>query len=215
MATALALAMLLVACEEEKKEAEEEAPPPKSANELYQEITKILDPLRAKLDADQGMGKAALDPLVAEARTARQKMNAEPNGKEALARFTQDVDGLIRTARQKERWMPVIKMCELYDILEPGNSKTGRMIEMAERQINRPKVRIKGFVDDMQANDTYVFLEVKVPDAEWFAPDPVREGDEFLDPPYTLRFQEIIGRNKGIRLEYLAVKGDTFDIMKD
>ena len=40
----------------------------------------------------------------------------------------------------------------------------------------------------------------------------MREGEEFLDPPHTLRLAEIIGNNSGIRLEYLAIEGDTFDV---
>jgi len=46
----------------------------------------------------------------------------------------------------------------------------------------------------------------------WVFEKRVRVGEEFLDPPHTLRLVEILGKNRGVRLEYMAVEGFTFDV---
>jgi hypothetical protein len=212
--------LLFPACtkkEEVKVEVKQpEAPPPRipTPDEIYNEIRPTIQPYVDVINGGQpapGYAPAVLDGL----RTAKNRHMTTDNGKMALSRLTRDVEDVIKVARENKFWKIVLGTCECYEVLEPGNVRTQRYIDEANLQLSRPKVKIKGFFDDKETKDIYVFIDAEIRGIDEVKQFRIREGEEFLDPPHTLRFVEILGNNKGIRLEYLAIEGDTFDVMKN
>jgi len=205
--------LLLPACEKEAPPPPPESapPPPPSVEDIYREVSPLLQPLRDRV-IGAPTDEMAYQKMLADLRGAKGKHQGTDNGKEAMARLATEIDGIITQARTQEFWGIVARGCEVFEILQPGNIKTKRYAEMAAKELARPRVRVKGFHEDKATNETYVFLEVKLPNENWKRIDPVRVGDEFLDPPNTLRLVEILGDKKGVRLEYLGIEGDVFEV---
>ncbi|MDQ1256758.1 MAG: hypothetical protein QG656_1358 [Candidatus Hydrogenedentes bacterium] len=213
--------LLLPACtnkSEVKEEVKQAEPPPPpripTPEEIYNEIRPTIQPYVDVINGGQpapGYSATVLDGL----KNAKNKHSPADNGKMALARLTRDVEDIIKVARENKFWKIVLGACECYEVLEPGNVRTQRYIDEANLQLARPKVKIKGFFDDKETKDIYVFVDAEIRGVDEIKQFRIREGEEFLDPPHTLRFVEILGNNKGIRLEYLAIEGDTFDVMKN
>ena len=211
------MAVFLAACKKEEPPPpppENLPPPPPSAEEIYSgelaPIITLFQGVSAAVPLDDMTKNQALSGL----RAAKGTHQTTPNGPAALARLTNDFDGLITQAKQQSNWPLLAAACEAFDILQPGNAKTRIFADIAAKQLAKPQVRIKGFHEDNTTNQKYVLLEVKLPGTDWKSVDAVRVGEEFLDAPNTLRLVEIIGNNEGIRLEYLGIPGDVFDVKK-
>ncbi|HOZ47345.1 MAG TPA: hypothetical protein PLO37_18980 [Candidatus Hydrogenedentes bacterium] len=151
--------------------------------------------------------------LLDKLKAAKAKHSAIYNGEVALSQLAREIEGVLDQAKEKKMWPLVCTSCEAYDILDPGNTKTKRYMDRAILELKRPKVKVKGFFQDEQNNDVYVFLDITLFGQKEAQTLRVRQGEEFLDPPYTLRMRSIIGNNKGVRLEYLAIEGDSFDVL--
>ncbi len=206
--------LMLPACDKEVEVAppEQDERVEKTAGEIYdKELAPLIQEARSVLAGNIDLDAAVAAPYIARVNNARAKCNTA-NGKNALTRFAKEIEGLFSQAKQKKLFGTLFALCQVYDVLEPNNSKTPRHKQYAEMQLNRPKVAIKGFFEDESNSDTYVFLEIKLHGAKKALRERVREGDEFLDPPHTLRLVEIIGNNKSVRIEYLAIEGDSFVI---
>jgi len=200
---------------------QEQAPPPPptpppapepSPEKLAEEMRSILAPVQGLL-ADPPVGtfttedkNAFLEAL----QKARAKNQVTENGKRALEMVATDVETIISTARDKKRWKVVMGAIEAYEILSPGAStKMSRLKERAQLYITRPVVVVQGFVDDKEKKDTYAFLQVTLRPSMEVDSVQVKPGDEF----YGLRFVDIVGDKKGVRLEYLKIPGDTWEVM--
>ncbi len=187
-------------------------PPEPSPEEIYREIATAIQPLNDPLVGGPALNPDRKQQVLDGLRAAKAKHQMSDNGKIALSHISRDIETIMMEAKKQEYWRLLLGASEAYEILAPGNAKSRRYMEIAETQLARPKVKVKGFIEDKVTNDTYVFLDVKLPGSDWVTQEPVREGEEFLEPPHTLRLLEIIGNNKGVRLEYLAIEGDTFDV---
>ena len=214
---------VLTGCEEAPPPPppEAEKPPPPTPAEIAAEIRNVIQPLATLLVGDDkggwsegGTGKAAiLDDTVEKQvldglRGAKAKHQVTENGQAALATITHEIADLIRKAKEVERWKLVLGGIAAYEVMDPGNTKYRRLAELAELYRRRPQVWINGFFDDNENDDTYVFLKVKLRPSNEMKQVRVRKGEEF----HNLRFAEIVGNKKGIKLEYLLIPGDTWEI---
>ncbi len=216
--------MLLVLCAAcEKEEVEEEPapaqPPPQrvpSPEEIYAEIKPILRPLQAVANQESNtLPDEAVADVVQKLSAAKSKHEVTDSGKSALSRLRRDVENIIKKGRELEYWRLVIKACDAYDVLDPKNLKTRRYRDIARRQLAKPKIEIRGFLEDEDTGDIYAFLKVKLRDTQETKLVQVREGEEFLEGEHTMRLVEIIGNNKGCRFEYKAIEGDIFEVMAE
>jgi len=199
---------------------QEQAPPPPptpapapepSPEKIKSEIDSVLAPMQASLanpDAapySDELKNAVLGGL----QTARTKNQASENGKQALAMVARDLETIISKARDAKQWRLLMGAIEAYEILSPGTTKMNRLKERAQLYLSRPIVTVQGFMKDPEKKDTYAFLQVKLQPSNEVKAVQVRPGDEF----FGLRFVDIVGDNKGVRLEYLAIPGDTWEVM--
>lgn len=214
LSIAFMMCIVLAACKPAEPPPPPTPPPPpeKTPEQQHAEIQTVLDPFKNLVDAQPGAApyseemKAA---VIAGLTKARGEKQATENGKQALAMLANDLESIISKARDLKRWKVVLGAIEAYDVLSPNSAKMTRVKERAQLFVNCPKVTVQGFVDDKETKDVYAFLEVEVMPSHEKQTVHVKPGEEFLG----LRFQDIIGERKGVRLEYLAIPGHTFDVM--
>ncbi len=220
----IALALTIVSCEA-AKDALTPAPSPEEAGARQeasmQELRQALAPITAVLDAS-GYGEAgqqspgflsdeARAQAITAVREAKKKCENSEEGRAALTAFGHDITAMLQRARDADRWRVVLALIDAYEIVA-GEMPT-RMVRLRERaQINfdRPVVEVKGFFDDLATGHTYVFLSLRDRSTGEVHIVQARVGDEF----HELKLLNIIGKKRGVELEYLKVPDETFRVMK-
>ena len=208
------------------RESAPSAPPPgvaptvDEAQAIAAELRQLLAPVTSSI-APAGSGvpeeatAAAQDLLTDDVRAqvvgslkvSREKYGNSEKGREAIAQVCVEIEKMMQEARDQQRWGVVLGGVEAYEALT-GIVKE-RSKERAEMYLSRPKVKLKGFLDDIEKNDLYAFLKITLRPSREVKQVQVRAGEEFEG----LRFVRIIGNRKGVLLEYLDTPGDTFQVM--
>jgi len=142
-------------------------------------------------------------------RAAKMKYEATKNGKAALGQLADNLAANVDAAWKQERWTAVMCGIEAYEILVPASVRMARLRERAEVRANRPDVVVKGFFEDNDKSEIYVFVEVTLHPSNEVKHLQIRKGDEFCG----LRFVDFVGKLRGITLEYLDIPGETFRAM--
>jgi hypothetical protein len=213
LSVALLLAFLCSGCQEQ-------APPPpptpapapeKTPEKIKEEIMATLAPMQSVIaePAAGGFTDDTKKSVIEGLQKARSANQASENGKQALAMVAHEIETIISKARDLKRWRLVLGAIEAYEVMSPGTTKMNRLKERGKLYVSRPTVRVKGFMDDKETKDTYVFLEVTLHPSEEVNSIQVRIGEEF----FGVRLLDIVGNKKGVQLEYLAIPGDTWDVM--
>lgn len=185
------------------REATEEKSPEQIANELRQN----LNPLRSYVGPDARIPPPVADKALDGLKSDKKKHQVTENGNQALNIIASEVAEAIRTADDKESWAKIPVLVAALQVLEPGNDAYDRYVERAKVELNRPQVSIRGFFSEQSANETVAFLNVYEPETQKMLAVNAREGEEFLG----LRFLSVIGKNQGVRLEYMKT-GESFDV---
>ena len=218
-ATTLLLSVLLVlimlpACEEPEPEEPPAPPPPPppSAEQLRNEAVGNLNVLERPRQMSSQQVRQEVNDVKARLRT-------EVNGDRALRLITSDVVDALRDARdaareapdaQRWRWEAVLRLCDALEVLDPTDTvRLRRYREEAETQLRKPQVNLTGFFRDETTGEELAFVNVFLPEKNETESMTIREGDEFHD----MRFMQIIGTQRGIRLQYLPT-GEVIDVMR-
>lgn len=190
------------------------APGGTSSQAVYAHLKPILQPWEdvaaANADALPPETRQGLFDALAAAVSLYQN---DDNGKIALAHLADDARDLIRTARRNEKWQLALDGTDVFGAFRKNEFFLRFYREMAQNQLARPEVSLRGFLEDIPNKTLYAFVDVRIPGSNKTLSLQVRPGDEFLEPPHSLRFVEVIGANLGIRLEFLLIPGDTFDVL--
>ena len=220
------LTIAVAACWEEPPPPpppEVKAPPPPSPEEIAAEIRQVIQPLQALTVAarpGQGWGsggtgatgmltKPIEKQVVDGLRAARAKHQVTENGKIAITMVAHEITDIIKIGRDQERWRLVLGCIRAYKALEPTSIKMDTLMKRAELHERRPTVRIKGFFDDKETGDTYVFLEVMERPSRKLHKVEVRVGDEF----HNVKLVGFVGNKRGVELEYLLIEGHTWEVL--
>ncbi len=142
-------------------------------------------------------------------QTAKAKYGQTDNGRSAIAEVTNDFPPFFQAAWDQSRWRVVVCAADCYDILNPGSILAARWRDKAQVRANRPDVHVKGFLEDKEKNDVFVFLHVTLHPSGEVKQLQVRKGEEFCG----LRLVDFVGKLKGVVLEYLDIPGETFRAM--
>ena len=185
---------------------------PQDKEALLAEMRPIIAPLKTVLQHNEGatMG-GGLSPkekqeVLSGLGEACLKYQGLPFAAEAYRELAQEIVGIAEQAQTVERWQLVQACVEAHDILGVSSVKLGRFDERAELYLSKPMVTVRGFMEDKEKNDIYVFIEMLDRKTGKITKTTAREGEEFND----LKLIEIIGRNKQVRFEYLKIPGLTF-----
>lgn len=204
---AVFMAFVMVGCEIEEEEEDEEPPPP-SAAEISGAIRQAYQGLNQYNQRFAGIPQEEKQEALQGVAQARSQYQATPHGPEGISQAAQELEGLIREARNNEAWDLVVFAVDALQTLEPGNTRFERDRERAELYRNLPQLEITGFFDDPDTGAVTVFMNVTLPQQGRTEQVQARPGDEF----HGLEMREIIGRNQGIRVEYLPT-GDEYEVM--
>jgi len=165
MAGALVLAAVLAGCGENAAGPENGAAATPEA--IAGEIRPALAPLEGLLAApaaDNGnftvVAAEWCRGLAEQIRRARSTYSGTENGEAALARIADELEDLIRRARDEDRWGLVLCAIDVHEQLRPGMHLMRLLRERAMLHAMRPHVVVKGFFDDNEKNQLYVFLQV-------------------------------------------------------
>lgn len=181
VAAALVLAAVLAGC------GDEAAGPGKGDAETPEAIAGQIRPVLAPLEtlltapaADNG-NFTLVDAewrrgLAVQMRQARKTYGGTENGEAALARIADELEALIRRARDEDRWGLALCAIEIHEELRPGMHLMRLLRERAMLHAMRPHVVVKGFFDDNDKNDLYVFFKVTL--RAGYQPWPEAASDE-------------------------------------
>ncbi|HOE65978.1 MAG TPA: hypothetical protein PLO62_05590 [Candidatus Hydrogenedentes bacterium] len=179
-------------------------PPPPTAPEIAQQIRSQVDPLVA-----QAPSPAARTQLLNVLQAAKATHSVTDNGKQALSTIKSELEDRVKQSFEDKRWAVCMVLCDAVDVMDPGNQRVARYKERATIEFNKPQVKLQGFVTDEETKAVYAYLEIFLPETNKTERKQVQENEEFLG----LRFVEIIGDLRGIKLEYKKT-GEIFDVMK-
>jgi len=175
---ALVLAAVLAGCGQDAAGPQKgEAATPEA---LAGEIRPVLAPLEGLLAApaaDNGnftlVDAEWCRGLAEQVRRARSTYSGTENGEAALARIADELEDLVRRARDEDRWGLVLCAIDVHEELRPGMHLMRLLRERAMLHAMRPHVVVKGFFDDNDKNELYVFLQVALRAGYQPWPEPV------------------------------------------
>lgn len=214
---AAALTVCLAGCEEadfsiKKTEEAPPAPPPPTPDELVAEAVgslQVLNVIPPGIPLQYVLTKNGREEVVNYVREWKENAHQLDDGAAAVRKLWRELDDRLQPARHNQNAALVLLLCDLIEVLDPENPKVPRYREWARVYNNRPVVVIKGWFEkkDEEIEQTFVFCDVYLPEQREMHPVEVTEGEEF----YGVKFEEIIGKNRGMRLRYLAT-GDVYEV---
>ncbi len=210
--------LLLTACEdvafwqEEPEEPDPTPIPEPSPEEMVQDALQqlfILDLIPPNTPLQMLLTPEGRRQLLQNVASWRAQAATTESGRDAIEKLRLNLDSRMREARDDQNAALVLLICDILDVLGDERGIIDRYREWAEIHNNRPVVTIRGWFQqqDIELEEIYAFVQIYTPETGEIHSEQVREGDIV----HGLEFVEIIGRNRGMRIEYLAT-GDRFDV---
>ncbi len=184
---------------------------PQTKAEVLALILPALAPIEAVLAQPKGMGglsEAARASVMTQLREAVSKYGSMPFGREALHEAGYRLADLGKQASGQERWKVALTCVDAFDILQMESVGVSRLGEKAKVMMEQPTVRVRGFLEDKEKNELYVFLEMVNRKTMEVQKVQMREGEENGG----IRLIKVIGRNQKVRVEYTRIPGLIFDV---
>ena len=210
---AVSVGGMLAGCEKKEPEPKPEAnlpPPEPSPEEIAGKIrTEALGPVVAAMAAGK-ISPEVRTKLVDDLTKARSANQATDNGKKALEIIKSELEGVVTKAKLERKWDVVLAGVAGYEVFQKDSAGMARIKEQAEIEGKKPIVTLKGFMSEQNTNKVYAFLTIQDPMTGTAKDVQVAEGEEFDG----LRFNKVIGDQRGIELEYLAIPGDMFEVKR-
>jgi hypothetical protein len=176
---------------------------------VLDELRPQLAPMRACLQKDaEGISDATSNNILSAFRDAKLRYGARDYAQEAFSDIATDVADIARQARDMERWRLAMLCVDIHEILGMNSMELSRISERGRVVLAKPKVVVKGFMDDKATNTISVFVAVTDRQTQKVDQKVMREGD--VDG--NLRLVRIIGKNQTVRFEYTAIPGMYFDV---
>jgi len=220
LAILVPLLVVASACKEEPPPPQEKPkpppPPPPSAEELAQEALLATAPMMPYLQPEQGEPPAEVGTQVlAQLGAAKAKLRSQENWQKAQGLVGGELKRALKTIQEEpeKRWDLILLLCDAVELFDPQYRPLAALREQADLEKNCPQVTITGHLEDPDTKQVYFFVDVYLPRTDETLRLQIVKGQEFLDPPDTLTFEEILGTLKGIRLRYHAT-GEVFDVIR-
>lgn len=187
----------------------EEPVGPQTKAEVLAEIRPVISPLRHSLSPGAPViSDMHRDQIMAQLRNAIISYGDTDFGKEALNELAYEVMDIARRASADDRHQLVLVCIDVVELLAVESHLLKRLGARADVMLEKPVVRVKGFLEDIEKNQLYVFLDLINHRTGAVERVEAREGDEF----HNLRLWRIQGRNRSVIFEYLKVPGLFFEV---
>ncbi|MFA7692196.1 MAG: hypothetical protein GX117_11770 [Candidatus Hydrogenedentes bacterium] len=205
--------VLLLACAGcEDLLRKEPPPPPPSGPQTKEEVAALVNPLiqplRQSVAGGPGISEAERYSMLAALRNAVIQYGATDFGRQALNDVAYEVQDIAKQAADIERYRLVLICIDVEELLSVESQLLQRLGERADIMLDKPSIQVQGFMDDIEKDQTYIFLNIINRREGKIERKQVREGDELSD----IRVIKIIGRNRGVLFEYLKVPGLFFEV---
>ncbi|HDP36074.1 MAG TPA: hypothetical protein ENN29_13310 [Candidatus Hydrogenedentes bacterium] len=209
---ALLCVLIFAGCENVLRDApppEPEPVGPQTKEEVLGLVRPVIGPLRNIVALNTGgLSDFEREQIMASLRTAIVNYGDTDFGREALRELGYEVMEIAKSAASQERYKIVLTCIDAIELLSMESHLLKRLGERADVILERPVVRVRGFLDDHEKDDAYVFLELVDRQRGTVEKLEARVGDEFNN----LRLVRIIGRNSAVLLEYLRMPGLFFEV---
>ena len=171
----------------------------------------ILQPMRDVLNSAPGSPQSleppVRDQVIEQLRDFKVKYGHTEGGKQAMRQLSDEIKQLALRAKEEERWQLVAGLVDAHSILGLESLVIDRLDERAVKILAKPTVVVRGVVDDLKQDVTYVLMDLANRQTGEVTRVKARVGDIIGD----LRVKEIIGANKTIVFDYLPIEGLTFE----
>lgn len=185
-------------------------PIPKTKEEVLTELRPLLAPYRSILASPgaSGITDAQRTATLEAIRVAQQDYGAQEYAQDAMRELGVEIAELALEAKDQERWRLVEALIDVHEVMNLNSYLLTSLDRRAEVILARPKVKVKGFMEDAARKEWSVFMEVTNRDSKKVEKVVATEGDVF----HNLKLREIIGNNNAVELEYLRIPGLFFTV---
>ena len=190
----LVLALALFGCEapeDDKSDDPEGEPPPPTPEEIFAAALGQLG-LRGGQSPDF-VNRADFWQKV---RSFKSTSSVTPEGREAQDMMTKRLNDEIKGAESAKNWGMCLVFVGGFEVMRPDSNRHGHLKELATAEMERPQVRVTGISE--ARGEATVFLNFYWPLTQVLKKERMRVGEEMHD----LKLLEIVGDNKGVRMEY-------------
>ncbi len=212
---AMALSVLAMGCDKSFWQKASQPPQPAAPTkaEIQAKVKPIIEPFKQILNSPQPEDQVPLpvetrNQVINGLRDAQMQYGQYEQGQETLREIGDEIAEIAKRARGQERWLLVEACIDAYELLNLHSEVLSRLDDHAKLMIAKPKVEVKGFLEDKQTNAINIFVQTTDRSTGKIKTTTRREGEEFDD----LRIVRIIGNNHAVEFEYLKIPGLTFKV---
>ena len=204
---------MMAGCEKkepEPKPTENQPPPEPSPEEISNKI--ITEALGSAVMGAVASGKVSPEvraKLVEDLTKARSANQTSENGQKALNIVSGKLEEIVMKAKTERQWDVVLLGIAGYEVFNKDSATMKRIKEQADLESKKPIVVLKAFMTDQKSNRVFAILQIQNQMTGEVKTVNISEGEEAEG----LRFNKVIGDNRGIELEYMAIPGDMFEVM--
>lgn len=214
LVTVVILLLVIAACGEKSppKPDPTAAPPPPTPREVAQGIIAdghfdIAVPPRGRR-----LQPARVQHVKKTVDSAVRTHGATPEGKEALAIVSQEIEKQISATQGNELWDFVVMYCEAYETLQPGSPRYTTAKADAILELSKPVLSGIQIIADIEAGQTTILADVYLPlEGVTYRNEKLYVGDE--RPDLRLKLVRLVGDNQGVRVRYLETD-DEWDVLR-
>jgi hypothetical protein len=181
---------------------------PQSKEEVLAAVNPIIAPLRTTISGGPVISETERYTMMTGLRDAIMQYGSTEFGRQAFRDLAYEVQDIAKQASAIEKYRLVLICVDVTELLSVESHLLKRLGQKADVMLDKPKVQVKGFIDDIEKKQTYIFIEIINHRKGTLERMEAREGDEFND----LRVVRILGRNQAVLFEYLKLPGLFFEV---
>lgn len=186
--------------------AEPDAPPPPTPREIADKFLTASRLNGPPPSPGTPLPPGAAKKLVGQVKNFAKVNSKTPEGKGAVTIVARKVNELITACEGGNLWEWALVYIDADSALNPGSEKWASTRERAILALKKPKVTIKGLTEVL--GEKVVLLDFALRAERKHYSERLRIGDEM----HGLKFIKVVGRDRGIIMEYIET-GETFEVM--